>query len=136
MRGIERDPIVIVSLGHSWNTSGVDLTSQAFTKITGIPHEPVVGCFDGEKEVSVILTASRWRQHEDELRELLNKHEQKCILFCDGQRNAYLCNAPAFDIDREAVKHHLGELVSRPRRQMTSLPLSYTQVGENIHYVR
>jgi hypothetical protein len=137
MRTIERDPIVIISLGLPFDDYGKEQTTNLLWMITGQERTAVKGAYKGEAESSVILPAAVWREHEPALRELLNTYSQQCIFYADGQRNAWLCNAPAFDIDQGAERKFIGELVSRPLKGWTTaLPESYTQVGENIHYVR
>lgn len=136
MRSIERDPIVIISLGLPYSVTGSKVTAAIVEAVTGQSHECVLGSYKGQQEASIILPASTWRRNEAKLREELNTYEQQCILFADGQRNAWLCNAPAFDIDQGAERHYLGELVSRRAAGFTNLPESYTKVGDDIHYVR
>lgn len=138
MRTIERDPIVILSLGYPATGEGNRITALKLNEITGLEHTPVIGCFEGETESSVILPLSVWTQHEQALVRLLNQYGQKCILFADGQRNAWLCIAPHYGVSiRVQDRQYLGELVSRPKAQMTAgLPESYTEVNGSIHYVR
>lgn len=136
MRTIERDPIVIISLGLPYGP-GTESTEKLIQAVTGFPVKAVKGAYKGLFEASVLLSATTWREHESALRELLNDYKQECIFYADGQRNAWLCNAPAFDIDQASERTYLGELVSRPLKQWTTtLPESYTIVGENIHYAR
>lgn len=138
MRTIERDPIVILSLGYPATEEGNRITAVKLNDITGLEHTPVVGCFEGEQESSVILPLALWTQHEQALARLLTQYGQKCILFADGQRNAWLCMAPHYSTSLRAQdRQYLGELVSRAKSQMTAgLPSSYTEVNGSIHYVR
>lgn len=136
MRTIERDQIVILSLGLPYGPGSV-ATSQLIQAVTGLPHAAARGAYKGKFEASILLSLGTWKEHEEGLVELLNEYKQECIFFADGQRNAWLCNAPAFDTSNAAQRQYLGELVSRPVKQWTTaLPASYTVVGENIHYVR
>ena len=139
MRTIERDPIVILSLGYPATVEGHICTAKLLREVTGLEHTPVLGCYEGETESSVILPLSLWTQHEAALVSLLAQYCQKCVLFCDGQRNAWLCDAPFYEtsIRSSTGRRHLGELVSRAKNQMTAgLPKSYTEVNGSIHYVR
>ncbi|QHJ82060.1 MAG: hypothetical protein [Bacteriophage sp.] len=138
MRTIERDPIVILSLGYPATEEGNRITAKLLNEITGLEHTPVKGCFEGEEESSVILPLSIWTQNETALVRLLTQYGQQCILFADGQRNAWLCPAPHYAVSlRTQDRKFLGELVSRAKNQMTAgLPKSYTEVAGSIHYVR
>lgn len=132
MRTVERDPIVIFSL----NLGQLETAQAVSAALPDRRIEPVQGCFEGVKEWSVIVPAAVWDANAAELAKLLHSHGQKCIMFADGQRNAWLCNGPTYDTAQAAERKYLGELVSRPTRQLTKLPASYTQVLENTHYVR
>lgn len=138
MRTIERDPIVILSLGYPATDEGHRITAQLLGEITEHVHTAVKGCFEGEEESSVILPLALWTQHETALVRLLTQYGQKCIMFADGQRNAWLCPAPHYSVSlRTQDRQFLGELVSRAKNQMTAgLPQSYTEVAGSIHYVR
>lgn len=138
MRTIERDPIVILSLGYPATEEGHRITAQLLNELTGLEHTPLLGCFEGEQESSAILPLALWTQNETALVRLLTQYGQKCILFADGQRNAWLCPAPYYSTSlRTQDRQFLGELVSRAKSQMTAgLPKSYTEVNGSIHYVR
>lgn len=138
MRTIERDPIVIISFGYPATTEGHKCTANVLKQVTGLDHTPVLGCYEGETESSVILPLALWTQHEAALIVLLRQYCQKCIMFADGQRNAWLCLAPDYAVSlRTQDRKFLGELVSRAKNQMTAgLPQSYTEVNGSIHYVR
>lgn len=137
MRTVERDPIVIIRLGLPYNDTGNELTTELLHRITGTVHKVSKGVYKGKEEASVVLCNLTWDRYEPHLRELLNEYKQECIFYADGQRNAWLCDAPAFDIRTEAKRQYLGELVSRPLKGWTTaLPESCTIVGGNIHYVR
>lgn len=139
MRTIERDPIVILCLGYPATEVGHRDTALAIGNVTGLDHTPVLGCYKGEQESSVILPLALWTKHEADLCTLLNFAGQKCVLFADGQRNAWLCDAPFYETSQRSSsgRHYLGELVSRAKNQMTAgLPESYTEVNGSIHYVR
>jgi hypothetical protein len=136
MRTIERNPIVIISLGLPYGP-GSESTEKLVQAVIGYPVRAVQGAYKGKFEASILLSHGVWKEHESALVELLNDYKQECIFYADGQRNAWLCNAPAFDTEQAAQRTYLGELVSRPVKQWTTaLPDSYTVVGDNIHYVR
>lgn len=131
MRTIERNPIIILSLSSpSVHTAAVlsQLLGRAVTCVEGVYH--------GQPENSVIVQVQEWTEHEAELVKLLNSHDQNCVLFTDGQRNAWLCHAPLFNISQGAEREFIGEMQSRPVRQMTKRPDSYTIVGDLLFYVR
>ena len=61
----------------------------------------------------------------------LAAYEQRCVLYLDGQRNAFLCPAPHFDWQQDSK--YIGELVSKDSVGSTQ---SYTLVNGLVYYVR
>ena len=129
MRKEHGTPLYIISLNHDR-----DMTEAAIAEILGRPVTAVQGCYEGHLEWSVLIPSDEFQTHRTALVALLNARSQQTALYLDGQRNAYLCDAPFFD--HGVASKYIGEMVSRPLAEVVNKPNSYTIVGENLHYVR
>lgn len=112
-------------------------------EILGRPVQAVQGCYEGKLEWSVLVPADEYYEHLTAFQEALSATEQECVMYLDGQRNAYLVNGP-YDGDgreydfRAGDYKFLGELKSVELATLASnkFPKSYTIIGERLHYVR
>lgn len=129
MRKEHGTPLYIFSLNHNR-----DMTEAAIGEILGRPVTALQGCYEGVQEWSVLIPSDEFQTHRKALVALLNARSQQNALYLDGQRNAYLCDAPFFD--HYVASKYIGEMVSRPLAEIVNRPNAYTIVGENLHYVR
>lgn len=112
-------------------------------EILGRPVQAVQGCYEGKLEWSVLVPADEYYEHLPAFQEALSAASQDCVLYLDGQRNAYLVRGP-YDGDgleydfRAGDYKFLGELKSVELATLASnkFPKSYTIIGERLHYVR
>lgn len=112
-------------------------------EILGRPVQAVQGCYEGELEWSVLVPAAEYYEHLPAFQEALSAAEQECVMYLDGQRNAYLVSG-LYDGDgreydfRAGDYKFLGELKSVELATLASnkFPKSYTIIGERLHYVR
>ena len=113
------------------------------SEILGRPVQAVQGCYEGELEWSVLVPADEYYEHLPAFQEALSAAQQFCVMYLDGQRNAYLVSGLA-DGDGREYDHRagdykfLGELKSVELATLASnkFPKSYTIIGERLHYVR
>lgn len=112
-------------------------------EILGRPVQAVQGCYEGELEWSVLVPADEYYEHLPAFQEALRTAEQECVMYLDGQRNAYLVSGLYDDDGREydfraGDYNFLGELKSVELATLASnkFPKSYTIIGERLHYVR
>lgn len=113
------------------------------SEILGRPVQAVQGCYEGELEWSVLVPADEYYEHLTAFQEALSNAQQDCVMYLDGQRNAYLVSGEAGE-DGRAYDHRagdykfLGELKSVELATLASnkFPKSYTIIGERLHYVR
>lgn len=107
-------------------------------EILGRPVQAVQGCYEGELEWSVLVPADEYYEHLPAFQEALGAAGQLCVMYLDGQRNAYLVSEhKGYDFRTGAYKF-LGELKSVELATLASnkFPKSYTIIGERLHYVR
>ena len=112
-------------------------------EILGRPVQAVQGCYEGELEWSVLVPADEYYEHLPAFQEALRAAEQECVMYLDGQRNAYLVRGLSDGDGREydfraGDYKFLGELKSVELATLASnkFPKSYTIIGERLHYVR
>lgn len=112
-------------------------------EILGRPVQAVQGCYEGELEWSVLVPADEYYEHLTAFQEALSAAEQECVMYLDGQRNAYLVRGLSDGDGREydfraGDYKFLGELKSVELATLASnkFPKSYTIIGERLHYVR
>lgn len=106
--------------------------------ILGRPVQAVQGCYEGELEWSVLVPADEYYEHLLAFQEALSTASQDCVMYLDGQRNAYLvADHKGYDF-RAGDYKFLGELKSIELAVLASnkFPKSYTIIGERLHYVR
>lgn len=138
MRAESGTPLYILSLG----TERAAVEFQV-GEILGRPVQAVQGCYEGELEWSVLVPANEYYEHLTAFQEALSTAEQECVMYLDGQRNAYLVSGlydgggREYDF-RAGDYKFLGELKSVELATLASnkFPKSYTIVGERLHYVR
>jgi hypothetical protein len=128
MRKESGTPLYIISLNLD------EATTAAKLEALGIQARIVVGCYEGHIETSAMIQTDDFSAKRTELVALLNEYTQQTLLYLDGQRNAYLADAPFFEAG--VAGKYIGELVSRPQAQFTTLPNSYTLVDGTVYYVR
>ena len=107
-------------------------------EILGRPVRAVEGCYKGELEWSVLVPANEYYEHLPAFQEALSTTGQECVMYLDGQRNAYLVpDHEGYDF-RAGDYKFLGELKSVELATLASnkFPKSYTIIGERLHYVR
>lgn len=107
-------------------------------EILGRPVQAVQGCYEGELEWSVLVPADEYYEHLPAFQEALSDAQQECVMYLDGQRNAYLVFPQCGWDFREGGYKFLGELKSIELATLASnkFPKSYTIIGERLHYVR
>lgn len=107
-------------------------------EILGRPVQAVQGCYEGELEWSVLVPADEYYEHLLAFQEALSATEQECVMYLDGQRNAYLVSDHKGYDFRQGGYKFLGELKSVELATLASnkFPKSYTIIGERLHYVR
>lgn len=112
-------------------------------EILGRPVQAVQGCYEGELEWSVLVPADEYYEHLPAFQEALRTTSQDCVMYLDGQRNAYLVSGLSDFDEREydfraGDYKFLGELKSVELATLASnkFPKSYTIIGERLHYVR
>lgn len=114
------------------------------SEILGRTVQAVQGCYEGELEWSVLVPAEEYYEHLPAFQEALHSAQQDCVMYLDGQRNAYLVSGQlprgarqAYDF-RSGPTKFLGELKSVELATLASnkFPKSYTIIGERLHYVR
>ena len=123
MRRESGTPLYICSLNES-----KERTEEVFSLLLGRPVTACEGAYEGEEEWSVLIPSE---DMNDAVRAALAASRQRCVLYLDGQRNAFLCPAPLYNVTVEA--QYLGELVSKETVGSTK---SYTKVNGLVYYVR
>ena len=123
MRKESGAPLYILSLSQP-----KEQTEELIGRILGRPVTAVQGCYEGILEWSVLVPSE---EMSASLRSTLAAYEQRCVLYLDGQRNAFLCPAPHFDSQQES--EYIGELVSKDSVGSTQ---SYTLINGLVYYVR
>ena len=119
---------------------GTDRAAVEFQvgEILGRPVQAVRGCYEGELEWSVLVPADEYYEHLPAFQEALSTASQDCVMYLDGQRNAYLVTDFNGYDHRAGGYKFLGELKSVELATLASnkFPKSYTIIGERLHYVR